>query len=199
MADKKIIWQNSARTFSENLGYDTMHLDPVGTLLVCHSSKGICYLGILNKENPITKTLEKIQLRWPLCNLQKEIFSGTFKNSLESTLNLKMGIIDNPKPLEDSDEESLDLHLIARPFEKSVWLQLLRIPAGQTCSYGQIAQLVKNPRASRAVGNAVGNNPVSLLIPCHRVIRQDGSLGHYLWGIEQKQQLLSLEKKLSIT
>ncbi|MCB1614923.1 MAG: MGMT family protein, partial [Pseudomonadales bacterium] len=74
-----------------------------------------------------------------------------------------------------------------------------RIPAGQTCSYGQIAQLVKNPRASRAVGNAVGNNPVSLLIPCHRVIRQDGSLGHYLWGIEQKQQLLSLEKKLSIT
>ena len=79
-------------------------------------------------------------------------------------------------------------------FQRSVWKALLEIPYGETRSYKQIAQMVKNPKAYRAVGMANNKNPIWIVIPCHRVIGADGSLTGYGGGLEMKQRLLELEK-----
>lgn len=80
-------------------------------------------------------------------------------------------------------------------FQKSVWRALLDVPGGQTASYAAIAEKIGRPRALRAVGSAVGANPVSLLLPCHRIVRSDGQLGNYRWGMDRKQGLLDAEQK----
>ncbi len=81
-------------------------------------------------------------------------------------------------------------------FQRACWRALLTIPYGQTCSYGDLAQLVGNPKAYRAVGNANHNNPISIIIPCHRVIAADGSLAGYGGGLELKAYLLNLEQRV---
>ena len=85
----------------------------------------------------------------------------------------------------------LDLH--GTQFQRSVWQALLRIPAGRTCSYGEIALAIGAQQAVRAVGAAVGRNPASLVVPCHRVLGSDGSLTGYAGGVHRKQALLALE------
>lgn len=87
------------------------------------------------------------------------------------------------------------LQLVANgtPFQRGVWSALLRIPAGQVVSYGLIADAIESPRAVRAVGSAVGSNPISLLIPCHRVIQQNGSVKNYGWGDAKKIEILKAE------
>jgi AraC family transcriptional regulator of adaptative response/methylated-DNA-[protein]-cysteine methyltransferase len=79
------------------------------------------------------------------------------------------------------------------PFQTAVWRQLSAIPRGKTLSYAEVAKRIGNPKAVRAVGTACGANPVSLLIPCHRVLTSDGKLGGYAWGTHLKKQLLALE------
>lgn len=91
------------------------------------------------------------------------------------------------------DIGAIKLHLKATPFQLRVWELLLRIPQGQACSYGQLAQAMGQPGAARAVGTAVGDNPVAFLIPCHRVIRSSGILGDYHWGSDRKMALLGWE------
>ena len=80
-------------------------------------------------------------------------------------------------------------------FQRKVWDALRRIPRGETRSYGEIARAIGAPRAVRAVGSACGANPVAVVVPCHRALRSDGSMGGYAWGIPRKQKLLALEKK----
>lgn len=80
-------------------------------------------------------------------------------------------------------------------FQKSIWQQLTKIEYGNTCSYKDIANTIGNPYAARAVGTAIGMNPLSIVLPCHRVIKSDGSLGGYAGGLLIKQSLLSLESK----
>jgi methylated-DNA-[protein]-cysteine S-methyltransferase len=82
---------------------------------------------------------------------------------------------------------------VGTPFQKRVWLQLQKIPYGRTCSYGEIARKLKKPRAVRAVGTANARNPLCIVIPCHRVIASNGTLGGYSGGLKKKQRLLSLE------
>ncbi|MEO0509218.1 MAG: MGMT family protein [Verrucomicrobiota bacterium] len=89
--------------------------------------------------------------------------------------------------------ERLELLLQGTPFQTEVWSALQAIPRGETRTYAQIAAAVGRPRASRAVGTAIGSNPVSFLVPCHRVLRTDGSLGGYRWGVGIKQAILSSE------
>lgn len=90
--------------------------------------------------------------------------------------------------------QKLDLKpLKGTPFQRQVWQVLQSIPKGQTRSYRDIALSVGNPQAVRAVGAAIGRNPISILIPCHRVIRSNGGLGGYHWGIENKIKLLKAE------
>lgn len=88
-------------------------------------------------------------------------------------------------------EIAVDLH--GTDFQKSVWTALLSISKGSRCSYSAIANDIGKPRAVRAVGTAVGENPVSLIIPCHRVVRADGGLGNYGWGVDLKAQILDAE------
>jgi methylated-DNA-[protein]-cysteine S-methyltransferase len=95
----------------------------------------------------------------------------------------------------DGARREFDLPLAPRgtPFQLAVWNALLRIPYGETRSYGELAQDLRRPTASRAVGAANGRNPISVIIPCHRVIGADGSLTGFGGGLERKQRLLSLE------
>lgn len=149
---------------------------PFGQILIASTTIGICYLGF--SENEDQTDLVK---RFPeaLFSLEtKEIHH----HALEAFLSNK-------------DFNSINLHLKGTPFQLTVWKTLLTIPMGTTNSYGTIAQLINKPKAYRAVGTAVGKNPVSLLIPCHRVLQSSGDLGGYMWGKERKKEILTFEKE----
>ncbi|MGG3956720.1 methylated-DNA--[protein]-cysteine S-methyltransferase [Anoxybacillus sp. FSL W8-1294] len=90
---------------------------------------------------------------------------------------------------------SMPLKLVGTPFQLRVWEALQTIPYGQTVSYADIAKQIGQPKAVRAVGNAVGNNPITIVVPCHRVVRTGGGLGGYAWGIERKKWLLAHETR----
>lgn len=92
----------------------------------------------------------------------------------------------------ESFDLPLDLH--GTDFQQRVWGELLRIPAGRTTTYGALAQALGAPQAVRAVGGAVGRNPVSVIVPCHRVVGNDGSLTGYAGGIDRKRRLLDIER-----
>lgn len=81
-------------------------------------------------------------------------------------------------------------------FQQEVWQALLTIPCGQTRSYQEVAKMINRPKATRAVASAIGKNPINYLIPCHRVIRTDGSLGGYYWGLEEKVKVLDYEREV---
>lgn len=87
------------------------------------------------------------------------------------------------------------LDVAATAFQWRVWDALTRIPAGSTRSYGEIAAELGIPKAARAVGQACGNNRVALIVPCHRVVREDGSIGGWRWGVERKRELLARERR----
>ncbi len=99
----------------------------------------------------------------------------------------------------ETDFSHIPVDVAGTPFQQSVWQALRRIPKGETRTYAQLAAEVGRPGAVRAAGSANGANHVSLLIPCHRVIRTDGSLGGYAWGLEIKARLLQLEGALLLT
>ncbi|MCL4166833.1 UNVERIFIED_CONTAM: hypothetical protein GTU68_054193 [Idotea baltica] len=94
---------------------------------------------------------------------------------------------------EKSVDKKIPLHLSGTNFQIQVWKALLRIPEGAMVSYSDIAQAIGKPKAVRAIGTAIGANPVGVLIPCHRVLRQSGALGGYRWGLTRKQALLAWE------
>ncbi|MEX1653145.1 methylated-DNA--[protein]-cysteine S-methyltransferase [Streptomyces pseudovenezuelae] len=91
-------------------------------------------------------------------------------------------------------EFTLELRLHGTPFQRTVWEQLRRIPHGETRTYGQLADALGNPKATRAVGLANGRNPIGIIVPCHRVVGADGSLTGYGGGLERKQRLLDFER-----
>ncbi|MGB2926287.1 MAG: methylated-DNA--[protein]-cysteine S-methyltransferase, partial [Limnothrix sp.] len=93
------------------------------------------------------------------------------------------------------DTGAFSLHLKGTAFQLQVWRELLNIPFAQTTTYQAIANAIGKPTSSRAVGNAVGRNPVSFLIPCHRVIRSSGAMGGYRWGLDRKVAMLDWESK----
>ncbi len=94
---------------------------------------------------------------------------------------------------------ALPLDIQATAFQRRVWQALQAIPRGATKSYSKIAADIGHPKAARAVARACATNPVAVAIPCHRVVREDGSLGGYRWGIERKKKLLSLEAADGVT
>jgi AraC family transcriptional regulator of adaptative response/methylated-DNA-[protein]-cysteine methyltransferase len=94
---------------------------------------------------------------------------------------------------QDGALDKAPLYLIGAPFQIKVWEALLSVPSGQVTTYSDIAQRIGSPRAVRAVGTAVGRNPVSWLIPCHRALRKSGALGGYHWGLPVKRAMLAFE------
>jgi AraC family transcriptional regulator of adaptative response/methylated-DNA-[protein]-cysteine methyltransferase len=89
----------------------------------------------------------------------------------------------------------LPLDIRATAFQRRVWAELMRIPRGVTRTYSEVAEALGEPQARRAVARACATNPVPLLIPCHRVVRSDGALGGYRWGLQRKQALIETEQR----
>lgn len=145
-----------------------------GLAVIASTSKGICYVGFGEKE--------------PMLNDLKKRYSGTALQEQKAGLHkLALSFIKNERVSE------LPLHIAGTAFQLSVWKALLQIPVGKLSSYKAIAKAVNNPKAVRAVGSAIGDNPVSYIIPCHRVIRSDGGLGGYFWGLEIKKKMIERE------
>jgi AraC family transcriptional regulator of adaptative response/methylated-DNA-[protein]-cysteine methyltransferase len=91
--------------------------------------------------------------------------------------------------------EALPLDIRATAFQRAVWEELRRVPAGETVTYAELARRIGRPSAVRAVASAVASNHLAVLIPCHRVVRSDGAIGGYRWGVERKRRLLAAESR----
>lgn len=152
---------------------------PFGPALVMGTDKGICGIGFA-AETGAEATMEDLLGRWP----QAEF--------IEDAMRLRPWVL-NAFGAASGRLEPTPLYLIGAPFQIKVWEALLRIPSGHVTTYSEIAQAIGNPRAVRAVGTAVGRNPISWLIPCHRALRKSGGLGGYHWGLPVKRALLAYE------
>jgi AraC family transcriptional regulator of adaptative response/methylated-DNA-[protein]-cysteine methyltransferase len=148
---------------------------PLGRLLVAATSKGICRLTFDEDESALVR-------RFPNASIVPD--DGTISAWVEGALDA----IEHPH---SASELPIDVRGTA--FQEAVWRELRRIPVGETRSYADIARAVGQPDAVRAVGTANGSNPVAVLVPCHRVIRSDGSLGGYAGGLDRKRKLLNAE------
>jgi AraC family transcriptional regulator of adaptative response/methylated-DNA-[protein]-cysteine methyltransferase len=150
---------------------------PFGNILVASTPKGICYMAFSENEDA---SLDDLKHNFPKAKY-KQMVDLIQQNALYIfTHNWeKLGAI--------------KLHLKGTPFQLKVWETLLKIPLGQLSSYGKIASALKNPKASRAVGAAIGDNPVAYLIPCHRVIQSTGTIGQYHWGSTRKTAMIGWE------
>lgn len=148
---------------------------PIGRMLIAATSKGICRLTFEDNEDSLRR-------RFPKAEIVED--AGGLRDFVEGTLEA----IDHPLAARD-----LPIDVAGTAFQEAVWRELRKIPAGETRSYAQIAAAIGQPGAVRAVGSANGDNHVAVLIPCHRVIRSDGSLGGYAGGLDRKRKLLAAE------
>ncbi|WP_370978814.1 bifunctional helix-turn-helix domain-containing protein/methylated-DNA--[protein]-cysteine S-methyltransferase [Agaribacterium sp. ZY112] len=152
-----------------------------GPVLIASTTKGVC--SILFHSNKL-EALEQLKMQF-----SKATFIETESDVQKDALALLQGeIIDS-----DLKAESLKLHLKASPFQVQVWKALLQIPLASLTSYGTLAKKINRDGAARAVGTAIGQNPIAFLIPCHRVIQASGKLGGYRWGLKQKRSIIGWE------
>jgi AraC family transcriptional regulator, regulatory protein of adaptative response / methylated-DNA-[protein]-cysteine methyltransferase len=154
------------------------HATPFGECLIATTARGICRIAFVGPEGRAAQ-IEELARGWPRARLARdEGATGKFV-----------------APIFDPANRGKPLHLWVKGsnFQIKVWEALLRIAPGELASYEQVARAVGHPRASRAVGAAVGANPVAVLIPCHRVIRKAGDFGDYRWGITRKRALVGRE------
>lgn len=152
---------------------------PFGPAIVMATEKGICGMGFA-AEMGEKAAFDDLVARWPLASFIED--STLLRPWVMSAFGAGKGSLD-----------TTPLFLIGAPFQIKVWEALLAIPSGQVTTYSEIAHAVGSPRAVRAVGTAVGRNPVSWLIPCHRALRKSGGLGGYHWGVPMKRAMLALE------
>ena len=150
---------------------------PFGNLIVASTLKGICHLAFVENE-------EKA-----LADLKARFANATFKQVVDKLQQDALFIFQN----DWSKLNRIKLHLSGTPFQLKVWEAVLKIPQGQLTTYGTIAKEIAAPKASRAVGTAIGSNPVAFLIPCHRVIRASGNIGGYAWGNIRKTAMIGWE------
>ncbi len=156
-----------------------IHDSPFGPCLLMHTERGICGLAFVDQGDD-GRTLAFMGSRWPNAHLIADPEAGT---ELATRVFAARGDGDQP----------LTVLLHGTPFQIQVWEALLRIPPGTVASYQTLANYIGKPDAARAVGTANGANPISYLIPCHRVIRKSGALGGYRWGLGRKLAMLSQE------
>ena len=157
-----------------------VHDSPFGRVFIALSERGICQLEFIERAGN-EAALQRLARNWPAAILQCS------DEATASTVSRIFGAERNP-------HSPLPLQVAGTNFQLAVWRALLRIPAGYGLSYGRIAEAIGKPKASRAVGTAVGLNPIAFLIPCHRVIQQSGALGGYRWGRERKHAIQLWER-----
>lgn len=152
---------------------------PFGPALVMGTEKGICGMGFAS-ETGEAAAMEDMIARWPGARF------------VEDPMMLRPWAL-AAFGADGQEREIAPLYLIGAPFQIKVWEALLQVPSGHVTTYSEIAQAIGKPRAVRAVGTAVGRNPISLLIPCHRALRKSGGLGGYHWGLPVKRAILAWE------
>ncbi len=152
---------------------------PFGSALLAENPHGLCELSFIEPDE-MSAAWQSLRDNWPNAELERDD-----KRARE------MGeVIFNP---DIRSSMPLKAYVRGTAFQVQVWQALLRIPVGKLISYGHLAEFIGNPKASRAVGTAVGNNPIAYLIPCHRVIRETGAVGGYHWGIARKKAIQAWE------
>jgi AraC family transcriptional regulator of adaptative response/methylated-DNA-[protein]-cysteine methyltransferase len=159
------------------------HASPFGEALLIATDRGVAGLAFVDEDKGQTRqeALADMTQRWPKAH---------FVAAPDQTARLARQVFN---PAAWSREQPIRLVMIGTDFEVRVWQALLKVPMGRAVSYTDIARHLSQPAASRAVGSAVGRNPISFVVPCHRVLRGDGSLGGYHWGLTRKRALIGWE------
>lgn len=167
-------YKNGGSNLNINYSYAQ---SPFGKIIVASTAKGICHLSFFTDE---FIAMQNLKTKFPLANFTEHLAIEQ-QNALSIFHNdwSKLG--------------QIKLHLKGTDFQLKVWETLLKIPQGKVTTYGNIAKQIQNPNASRAVGTAIGDNPVAFLIPCHRIIQSSGILGGYHWGSVRKTAILGWE------
>ena len=155
-----------------------LHASPFGKCLVAVTERGICHLGFVQREGSEGDAIDNLVAEWKNARMIEDH---------KATAPLIEPIFDV------SGRGKLNLHLRGTNFQLKVWEALLTIPTGSVTTYEGLAERIGQPTASRAVGTAVGHNPIAVLIPCHRVIRKVGEFGNYRYGAPRKMALLARE------
>jgi len=153
-----------------------------GRLLVAMTERGLCSVSIGDDDEKLEESL------------RKEFFAAEIvraDSKLNQVVKDVLSILEGREP-----HPNLPLDIRSTAFQRQVWEKLRSIPYGETMSYGEVAKALGNAGAVRAVGRACGSNPVALVIPCHRVVREDKSLGGYRWGLDRKKKILDREKTI---
>lgn len=160
---------------------------PLGRLLVATTSRGICSVTLGDTDAELEKRLAD---EFPQASHER-VDAGR-----EEWLDAVIARIASELGWSDADAPDLPpLDVAATAFQWRVWNALTRIPSGTTKSYGELAAELGMPKGARAIGNACGNNRLALIVPCHRIVREDGSLGGWRWGVERKRELLASERR----
>ena len=167
-------YKNGGEKLSINYNF---YNTPFGNILAASTPKGICHLAFADTE---ADGLIVLQQKFPSAE-----YSHTTDNFQTEALNAFMQ--------QPTSADAIKLHLKGTPFQLKVWQALLNIPSGNLVTYGGLAGIIESPKASRAVGTAIGSNPVAFIIPCHRVIQFTGVLGNYHWGSNRKAAMIGWE------
>ena len=159
-----------------------VYQSPLGALIVAGKGQGLCWLGF-----PVDDAVDV-----PLSVMQEHWTQASFVRN-DQVLEERVQDLIASWQGQGTSQKRLPVLLYGTAFQIKVWQVLLDIPIGQTLSYKDIAERLGKPSAARAVGGAVGSNPLSLIVPCHRVIQSSGNINNYLWGNARKRELLSRE------
>jgi AraC family transcriptional regulator, regulatory protein of adaptative response / methylated-DNA-[protein]-cysteine methyltransferase len=153
---------------------------PLGRLLVAATAKGLCFLSLGHKDATL---IQELKHEFPQAgSITRD------QHSIAQSVSVVIDFLEGKIP-----HAELPLDVRATAFQRRVWNELIAIPCGETRTYSEIAEIMGIPHGQRAVGRACATNPVSLVIPCHRALREDGGLGGYRWGLEFKAALLEGE------
>ncbi|MFT4018258.1 MAG: methylated-DNA--[protein]-cysteine S-methyltransferase [Agriterribacter sp.] len=167
-------YKNGGKSLSINYSFAE---SPFGNIIVASTAKGVCYMSFEDDEE---KALNDLKSRFP---------NAAFQRKLDMLQQNALFIFQH----DWSRLHQIKLHLKGTDFQLKVWETLLKLPMGKLATYGSIAEQVGKPGAARAVGTAIGSNPVAFLIPCHRVIQSSGIFGDYMWGNTRKTAIIGWE------
>ncbi len=156
------------------------HPTPFGNSLIAITQRGICRLEFIDTTQD-TDAVFRLEKDWPKAQL------------IEDKISTEKIIGEIFYRQKEPSDKPLTLLLQGTNFQLKVWQALLQVPEGCLISYGHLAQKIGHPKAQRAIGTAIGTNPISYLIPCHRVLRANGNIGGYRWGVERKMAILGRE------
>jgi AraC family transcriptional regulator of adaptative response/methylated-DNA-[protein]-cysteine methyltransferase len=167
-------YKNNGKSLCINYSFSESQF---GDLLVASTDKGICHLSFVSDSKQGLNKLKASYANAQYRNIQDENQLTAIKILMQDWSKLN----------------EIKLHLRGTDFQFKVWKALLSIPLGQLASYAEIANIIKHPNASRAVGTAIGRNLVAYLVPCHRVIQSNGKIGNYMWGESRKSAIIAWE------